>query len=95
MISATKTDHFAIKIEFQDVDDKVKGPGFWKLNCSLMNDKQCVDEINCLLPSWLQEGKREFRDPRSVWDWVKYKLRGLYRGDLVRGSFVHSIFNPN
>ena len=32
MISAIKTDHFAITIEFQDVDDKVKGPGFWKLN---------------------------------------------------------------
>ena len=28
MISAIKTDHSAITIEFQDVDDKVKGPGF-------------------------------------------------------------------
>jgi len=49
--SAIKTDHSAIAIEFQDVDDKRKGPGFWKLNCSLLNDKQYVDEINCLLRS--------------------------------------------
>ena len=45
MISAIKTDHSAITIEFQDADDKVKGPGFWKLNCSLLNDKQYVDEV--------------------------------------------------
>jgi len=33
MISAIKTNHTAITItiEFQDVDDKVKGPGFCKL----------------------------------------------------------------
>ena len=46
IILAIKTDHSAITIEFQDVDDKVKGPGLWKLNC--------------LLPSWLQ-GIRLFR----------------------------------
>ena len=79
MISATKTDHCAITIEFQDVDDKVKGPGFWKLNCSLLNDKQYVHETNCLLPSWLQEGKRELSDPRSVWDWVKYNVKKYSR----------------
>ena len=79
MISAIKTGHSAIIIEFQDVDDKVKGPGFWKLNCSLLNDKQYVDEINCLLPSWLQEGKRELSDQRSVWDWVKYNVKKYSR----------------
>jgi len=53
MISVIKTDRSAITIEFQEVDDKVKGPAFWKLNCSLLNDKQYVHEANCLLPSWL------------------------------------------
>ena len=31
MISATKTDHSAIVIELQDVEDKVKGPGFLEI----------------------------------------------------------------
>jgi len=57
-----------LTIEFQDVDDKVKGPGLWKSNCSLLNDKQYVNEINCLFPSWLQEGKQDLSDPCSVWD---------------------------
>ena len=77
IISAIKTDHSAITIEFQDVDDKVKGPGLWKLNCSLLNGKQYVNEINFLLPSWLQEGKQDLSGPRSVWDWVKYKVKKI------------------
>lgn len=78
MISAIKTGHSAI-IGFQDVDDKVKGLGFWKLNCSLLNDKQYVDEINCLFPSWLQKGKPEFSDLHSVWDWEKYNVKKYFR----------------
>ena len=62
MISSIKTDHSAIVIEFQDVDERVKGPGFWKLNCTLLNDKQYVNELNCLLPACLQEGKKDLSD---------------------------------
>ena len=62
MISAIKTDHCAMVIELQDVEDKVKGPGF-----------------NILLPTWIQEGKQDLSDPRSVWDWVKYKVKKYSR----------------
>ena len=79
MISSIKTDHSAIVIVFQDVDERVKGPGFWKLNCALLNDKQYVNELNCLLPAWLQEGKKDLTDPRSVWDWVKYNVKKYSR----------------
>ena len=41
--------------------------------------KQYVNEVNRLLPSWLQEGKRELNDPRSVWDWVKYNVKKYSR----------------
>ena len=79
MISAIKTDHSAIVIELQDVEDRVKGPGFWKLNCSLLNDKEYVNELNLLLPTWLRQGNRELSDPRSVWDWVKYNVKKYSR----------------
>ena len=79
IISAIKTDHSAITIEFQDVDDKVKDPGLWKFNCSLLNDKQYVNETNCLLLSWLQEGKQDLSGQHSVWDWVKYKVKKYSR----------------
>ena len=79
MISAIKTDHSAIVIELQDVDDRAKGPGLWKLNCSLLNDKRYVEEINCLLPTWFQEGKQDLSNPCSVLDWVKYNVNKYSR----------------
>ena len=79
MISAIKTDHSAIVIELQDVEDSVKGPGFWKLNCSLLNDKEYVNELNLLLPTWLRKGNRELSELQSVWDWVKYNVKKYSR----------------
>ena len=40
---------------------------------------QYVHELNLLLPIWIQEGKQELSDPRSVWDWVKYKVKKYSR----------------
>ena len=34
-----------------------------------------VDEINRLIPTWIQEGRVDLSDPRSVWDWVKYNIK--------------------
>jgi len=51
IIPFIKTDHSAIKIEFKDVGDGVKGPGLWKLNCSLLRDGVYVDELNHMIPT--------------------------------------------
>ena len=59
----------------------MKGPGFWKLSCSLKkkNDKEYVNELNLFLPTWIQEGKQDLGDLRSIWDWVKYKVKKYSR----------------
>ena len=75
IIPSIKTDHSAIIIEFKDIEDRVKGPGIWKLNCSLLSDQLYVEEINRLIPSWVQEGKADLSDPCSVWDLVKYNIK--------------------
>ena len=75
IIPSTKTDHSAIIIEFKDIGDSFKGPGLWKLNCSLLRDYLYVDEINRLFPTWIQEGRVDLSDARSVWDWVKYNIK--------------------
>ena len=79
IIPSIKTDHSCIILELQDVDAEVKGPGIWKLNCSLLSDKLYVDEINHMIPIWLQEGREDLTDPRSVWDWVKYNIKKYSR----------------
>ena len=79
IIPSIKTDHSCIILELQDVDAEVKGPGIWKLNCSLLSDKLYVDEINHIIPIWLQEGREDLTDPHSVWDWVKYNIKKYSR----------------
>ena len=79
VIQSIKTDHSAIKIEFKDVSDGVKGSGLWKLNCSsfffFLRDEVYVNEINRMIPTWIYEGRTDLSDPRSVWDWVKYNIK--------------------
>ena len=74
-----KTNHSAIIIKFHDVDDRAKGPGIWKLNCSVLSDEVYFGGINSLMPTWVQEGKKDFKEPRSVWDWVKYSIKKYSR----------------
>ena len=79
IIPSIKTDHSPIIIEFKDIDGRVKGPGIWKLNCSLLSDQLYVEEINRLILSWVQEGKADLSDPCSVWDWAKYNIKKYSR----------------
>ena len=110
IIPSIKTDHSCIILELQDVDAEVKGPGIWKRNCSLLSDKLYVDEINHMIPIWLQEGREDLTDPRSVWDWVKYNIKKYSRKyamnkskqskaeeELVSKAFhdAHLIFQKN
>ena len=53
IIPSIKTDHSAILIESQGVDAKAKGPGIWKLDCSLLSDETYVERINSLIPKWV------------------------------------------
>ena len=79
IIPAIKTDHSAILIEFQSTDDMARGPGIWKLNCSLLSDDGYVEEMNHLIPIWVQEGVTDLSDFRSIWDWVKYNISKFSR----------------
>ena len=69
IIPAIKTDHSAIVIVFQDLGNKAKGPGIWKFNCFLLSDNLYVEQINSLIPTWIQVGKKDLDYPSSVWEW--------------------------
>ena len=72
---AIKTDHAAISIEFCISDKNIKGPGHWKMNCSLLEDEDYVREVTAKIPMWLREGRNELTDNRSISDWTKYNIR--------------------
>ena len=39
IIPAVRTDHDAIFLELGKLEDELKGPGNWKMNCSMLDDE--------------------------------------------------------
>ena len=54
--------------------DASRGPGFWKLNCSLLNDVEYID----LVKKTILETKELNHDanPSLLWETVKCQIRG-------------------
>ena len=55
IIPAIKTDHAAISIEFSISEKHIKGPGLWKMNCSLLDDEDYIREATAKIPIRLIE----------------------------------------
>ena len=72
--TAVRTDHSAITISFNSLDEQARGPSYWKFNSSLVNDENYVLVVNQKLPEWLEEFK-EVEDKRVLWDLIKYRIR--------------------
>ena len=77
IIPPIKTDHSAICLEFAFLDNSAPGPGYWKMNCSLLDDDDYVEAISKMIPAWVEEGRRELSNHRCVWDWLKYNIRNF------------------
>ena len=75
IIPAIKTDHSAILLEFCNNVNDIKGPGYWKMNCSLLEDDDYINDIPVKIPVWLAEGYKELSDNRNIWHWIKYNIR--------------------
>ena len=70
---ATKTDHKAISVTF-DFDTSPRGPGFWKLNNSLLSDSDYKNTISHLLiQKW--EEHSSITDVRVRWDLLKFEVQ--------------------
>lgn len=75
IIPAIKTDHAAISLDFNISRNHIKGPGYWKMNCSLLDDDNYQREVMAKMPVRLAEGRCDLPDHRCIWDWIKYNLR--------------------
>ena len=57
-------------LEFNIIEQQLKGPGFWKLNDDYVNGA-----MECNIPLWNEESKQFFADSKMAWEWVKFKIR--------------------
>ena len=75
IVLAIKTDHSAITIEIQVLQQEVKGPGFWKLNTSLLLNKDYTEAMEHNISKWSNESSSLFDNQQMSWEWMKYKIR--------------------
>ena len=71
--ASIKTNHSLIVLELKDIQDAHRGPGFWKLNSSLLYRLDHAYKINNEFPVWLEEAKN-LSSARSKWDWLKFNI---------------------
>ena len=74
IIPAIRTDHSAIIIHINGIEETRRGPSLWKFNSGLLEDEAYIKLITDKYSHWLEEGK-VLRDPRVLWDFIKYKFR--------------------
>ena len=74
IIPSIKSDHSAILLSINGIEEKSHGPSFSKFNASLLDDKDYVALINDNYQVWVEEF-RDIQDPRLLWDLIKYKIR--------------------
>ena len=43
IVSAIKTDHSALTLQLHKIEEGAKGPGYWKMNTSMLNDVAYID----------------------------------------------------
>ena len=76
LVRAIKSDHSAITLLINGMDDSEHGPSFWKFNSSLVNDSDYRFLLDENIKNWLEEFK-EIVYRRVLWDLLKYKIRQL------------------
>ena len=70
-----RTDHSFVKITFSK-DAQNRGPGFFKLNTSLLLQKGYVDKIKALISQKKEEYKNQNVNPNLLWETIKSDIRG-------------------
>ena len=81
---AIRTDHSAITMDINGIEQKVRGPSFWKFNSILVEDDEYIALIFEKYKKWQEEGS-VFQDPRVLWDLLNIKFdTKLYSLRLVK-----------
>ena len=75
IIPSIRSDHSVITLNLCPPNDDVKGPGFWKMNTSLLNDSNYKNMMQTLLHSLINDQTDDFLNLNARWEWIKYNIR--------------------
>ena len=74
IIPSIKSDHSAITLLFNGIEEQRHSPSHWKFNSNLTKDEEYIKLITGSVPVWIEEFK-DVNDKRVLWDLKKYRIR--------------------
>ena len=74
IIPSVKSDHDAITLTLE-ISTNRRGPGFWKFNCSLLEDVQYTQMMNTFITETIHENAN--LSDSALFDFLRYKIRDL------------------
>ena len=72
----TLSDHSAIILTLRSKDYAQRGPGFWKINNSLLKDNAFIEQLENKIPEY-KEKYCYLEDKGLTWDMIKMEIRGF------------------
>ena len=74
IVPSINSEHSAIIIHFNSINQQHHGPSYWKFNASLLDDTDYLEMIWNSVPNWLNKFE-DVSDKRVLWDLIKYRVR--------------------
>ena len=72
------SNHSHVKLNLQTDSADYKGRGYWKFNCSLLENNQYVSDMKNKI-DYIISTFKDFDDPRVNWEYLKFKMREFSR----------------
>ncbi|KAJ8046854.1 hypothetical protein HOLleu_05676 [Holothuria leucospilota] len=76
LMSGFRSDHSFVFITTSTATGK-RGPGFWKFNNSLLENKEYVNMIQSFLNDSILNVNENLENPALAWDYIKYDIRKI------------------
>ena len=73
ILAGPRSDHNAVKLPLK-LNNQKRGPGFWKLNCSLLEEEEYKNTIKKCINECIQDNKGT--DDGLMWETIKCRIRG-------------------
>ena len=84
-LCALSSDHFPVKLKLQTDSADYRGRGYWKFNCSLLENNQYIYDMKNKISELISTFK-DFDDPRVNWEYLKLKMREFSRNTAMHLS---------
>ncbi len=78
---AVSTDHKAVFCKIEGKNFRPRGPGIWKMNTSILQEKEYIEKVQEIIIETREEGTEA--DPRITWGFLKSMISG-YTQDYCR-----------